>query len=83
MVISPAFGRDDTVYVTSSEGLLRSRDRGSTWELMDERLNSQQVLALLISPDYESDRTVFANTGSLGIFRSVDEGANWVTATAG
>ena len=83
MAISPAFVRDDTLYVTSSEGLLRSRDRGSTWELMDARLNSQQVLALLISPDYESDRTIFANTGSLGIFRSVDEGASWVTATSG
>ena len=83
MAISPAFLRDGTLYVTSSEGLLRSRDRGSTWELMDERLNSQQVLALLVSPDYESDRTIFANTGSLGIFRSVDEGASWVTATSG
>ena len=83
MAISPAFGRDGTLYVTSSEGLLRSRDRGSTWELLDERLNSQQVLALLVSPDYESDRTIFANTGSLGIFRSVDEGASWVTATSG
>ena len=38
---------------------------------------------MLVSPDYESDRTIFANTGSLGIFRSVDEGRSWVTATSG
>ena len=83
MAISPEFALDGTLYASSSEGLIRSRDRGSSWELLDERLNSQQVLALLISPDFGSDRTIFANTGSLGIFRSADGGESWVTATSG
>ncbi len=83
MAISPDFNRDGTLFASTSQGLLRSRDRGTTWSVIDESLGSHQVLALLISPDFESDSTIFANTGSLGIFRSVDGGASWGAVVTG
>lgn len=83
MAISPGFTRDGTLFVSTSEGLLRSRDSGANWTMIDERLGSLQVLALLISPDFESDNTIFANTGSLGIFRSTNAGDSWTIVTEG
>ena len=83
MAISPAFARDGILYVSSSQGLLLSGDRGRTWEVIDETLGSHQVLALLISPDFGSDNTIYANTSSLGIYRSVDRGRSWDIVTTG
>ena len=83
MAISPAFARDGTLYVSTSQGLLRSRDRGQTWDVIDESLGSHQVISLLISPDFGSDNTIFANTSSLGIYRSVDGGESWDIVTTG
>ena len=83
MAISPAFARDGTLYVSTSQGLLRSRDGGQTWEVIDESLGSHQVIALHISPDFGSDNTIFANTSSLGIYRSIDGGVSWGTVTTG
>ena len=83
MTISPAFARDGTLYVSTSQGLLRSRDGGQPWEVIDESLGSHQVIALHISPDFGSDNTIFANTSSLGIYRSIDGGVSWGTVTTG
>ena len=38
---------------------------------------ADRVLSLSISPDFYSDKTIFAGTEKAGIFRSTDSGTTW------
>jgi photosystem II stability/assembly factor-like uncharacterized protein len=77
VTLSPQFTADHTVFAGAEGGILRSFDGGETWlaELMPAP--PPVVAALLVSPAFEEDGTVFAATLEDGVFRSADRGAHW------
>lgn len=58
------------------DGIFRSANRGERWSPWNFGLLDLNVLALAISPCFESDETIFAGTES-GIFRSTNGGRAW------
>ena len=84
LVVSPSYPADKTLFsVVENRGVFRSGDAGATWTLLDRGLpatggNSPQPIArLLFSPEYASDKTVFA-AGRAGLFRTTNRGDEWV-----
>lgn len=63
---------------TKGQGVLRSADRGKTWQ--PSGLQGQVVKAIAVSPS-EPD-AVYAGTKPACIFRSGDEGAHWEELSA-
>ena len=82
MAISPAFADDGTVFAGISGGVLKSTDRGDSWDRANKGLTSRFVPALVVSPAYASDGTLFAGTTGDGVFKSVDGGGSWTQAEA-
>jgi hypothetical protein len=64
-------------------GIYRSSDRGRTWEPASEGLAARSMSALLVSPAYVEDRTLFAAGIEDGVLRSQDAGASWERAADG
>ena len=63
------------VYIGTSRGeIIKSSDRGGSWKTVGRLNNSVQ--RIIISP--ADSRLIFTATASKGIFRSADNGANWV-----
>lgn len=74
LAVSPAFGADGLVLAgTEADGLLRSTDRGKTWQPVAE-LAGGGVLAVACSPS--DPQTIAAATGD-GIAISRDGGVHW------
>lgn len=83
LVVSPAFDRDQTLFVASfGGGVFRSVDAGRTWTAMSRGLIEQHVALLAISPDYERTHTLFALTHSGTLYRSQDAGQSWKVTCA-
>ena len=83
LAISPFFDTDSTLLIGTSKGIFRSTDRGDTWQKVIRGIPGYQELnphvpvnALAISPNFDSDSTLFAVTGR-GTFRSTDRGDTW------
>lgn len=77
VVLSPAYGRDLTVFFgTRRHGIWVSRDGGATTEQV---LDTGGVISrsVAISPAYERDGTVFAALRGGEIYRSKDRGLTW------
>lgn len=73
---------DDEVFVTGSDGVWRSADRGGTWTSMDDGLYDGGMAVVAGHPT--CPQVVF--TGSRctgGLFRSDDWGTTWANAAAG
>ena len=75
---SPDFGSDGTVFAGSaaSSGLYVSKDRGESWlrtSLLTDEV-SAPVLAISVSPDFRSDRTLLVSVRGHGLLRSTDGG---------
>ncbi len=65
-------------FAACGSGLYRSLDGGLSWELL--RISQEQLTtAVAVSPDFASDRSVFAAVKG-GILRSSDGGDTWFTA---
>lgn len=92
---SPAYAGDRTVFAAyHPEGLLRSVDGGASFSKIWHGCGDP-VVAVVTSPDYPADRTLFAlvrrltvlrkNTPTLndGIYRSRDAGETWQRVTKG
>jgi len=64
--------------------IYRTEDAGRTWVLSPLNLPPEDnwVRSLVFSPDFASDRTVFAGTDN-GLFRSRDAGATWTPIGVG
>jgi photosystem II stability/assembly factor-like uncharacterized protein len=69
------------VYVSSSHGVLKTRDGAATWSPINEGLEHSQVLAFAIDPTAPS--TVYAGTFANAIYKSSDGGQLWRPANVG
>jgi hypothetical protein len=76
-VLALAVPSRDTVFVgTDADGILRSDDGGRTWAGANPGLLDLTILALVLSPNFASDRLAFAATAS-GVYRTRNEGRSW------
>jgi len=58
--MSPGYAADGTVFATTTAGVFVSRDRGTSFVAWSEALDPPSIVALAVSPDYSSDRLVYA-----------------------
>ncbi|MCB0046943.1 MAG: exo-alpha-sialidase [Caldilineaceae bacterium] len=61
VALSPQFGEDQTIFMVSIVGLIKSTDGGVTWELLYESTQWGRGLlpdTIAFSPDYAADQTV-------------------------
>jgi len=82
IAFSPEFSLDNTVYLSTFEGVHISRDRAETWRHLEVYTN-RFMRGVGISPDYANDGTVFAGSYGGGILGSTDYGDNWTTQSTG
>ncbi len=78
VALSPRFATDKTVFAGVHGAILRSHDRGATWQVAELRTPPPIVTCLAVSPNYEQDGILFAGTLEDGVFRSADRGGRWV-----
>jgi photosystem II stability/assembly factor-like uncharacterized protein len=77
MAVSPAFARDETLFVGTDSGIFRSTNGGRAWREVDFPLDMAPVLSLAVSPAYFQDGTLIAGTEAHGLYRSEDKGRTW------
>lgn len=84
LVSTPGNNPDRAVFVLISDQLFRGDVGGGPWKNLVNGLDTQFVFtSLVVSPSYESDRTVFVSTAGDGVYRSIDGGQNWQSIVAG
>jgi len=67
------------LFVGTSDGVYKSRDRGKTWRPAGDALRGLQVWALLVHPSVPG--LVYAGTGPCRLFCSEDYGETWLEAS--
>lgn len=89
VAISPNFAQDHTV-LAATAGLtlklgvmvvFKSTDGGVNWTVSPGLLNNNPLYALIFSPGYSQDQTVFA-AGQTGLFMSTDGANSWTTLSS-
>ncbi len=79
---SPDYAQDRTVFLAAFEGLHRSLDGADRWRHLN--VYSQKLLrSLSPSPEFATDRTVFAGSYGGGVYRSMDGGDAWTAVSTG
>ena len=69
-----------TIYLsTFSVGILRTTNRGETWQ--PGGLSAEDIYAVAINP--QNDAVLYAGTAGNGLFRSLDAGGSWQHSQAG
>lgn len=78
IAVSPSFGDDGLVAVGTSNGLFVSRDRGATFGVVRNGLqsHSQSITGVSCSPDYARDHLMLVGTED-GLYRSDDGGTKF------
>ncbi len=61
---------------SATEGLFVSEDEGRSWQSRNSGLPDRAVIALVLSPDFQQDRTAFLATEE-GLHRTADGGSSW------
>ena len=79
---SPEFADDGTAFAGVVGGILKSSDRGDSWQVVAGS-EDRTANAVAVSPDFSRDRTVFAGTKHAGLLRSRDAGETWLPANSG
>lgn len=76
IAISPRFVSDQTIFVGTRQngGIFRSVDGGATYSLVLSK--ARRIESLVISPDFLTDKTLYASFGS-GVFKTVNGGETW------
>ncbi|MBC7234845.1 MAG: hypothetical protein H5T69_03310, partial [Chloroflexi bacterium] len=64
LCLSPAYAQDGMLFAVDDDGLYRSRDRGESWERLEDGLPAMDSrygyhLTLAVSPAFAEDRTLF------------------------
>ena len=73
-VAAPASPAGPLFYAGTTAGCFRSNDLGKTWEPFNDGLTSPYIQALVASPRFDKDRTLFAGTLGSGVMRSSNGG---------
>lgn len=82
IAVSPNFANDGTLFTGGFDGRLYvSHDGGTTWMTRTVAMTASTINALVVSPAYVTDTTVFAGCHG-GLFRSEDGGATWTPEAA-
>jgi hypothetical protein len=87
---SPHYATDQTIFVLwstynpfTSQGVYRSTDGGTSWELVNTGLRSANVYRLAFSPGYAQDRTLtllnldYGLSNKVFLMASKDNGHSW------
>lgn len=84
-VMAVAFAPDDgdTVFAGAHGAVLRSDDRGRTWEETQVGDDAEAVTAVAPSPTFGADGTVFAGMADSGVYRSTDGGRSFDRTSSG
>jgi len=80
VTFSPAYKQDSLLFAATLRPptILRSLDTGRSWTAADSVFpEGTHIIALLPSPGYASDQTIFALTTTGLLYRSRDGGRNW------
>lgn len=73
---------EQVVYVSAYDaGLFRTGDGGQTWEDRSATLPDRRIREITIDP--ASPATLYATGDSGYVYKTVDEGLHWITATTG
>jgi len=80
--ISPNYGLDQMLFLSTFEGFWNSKDGGSSWNY-SEVLPSYLVRSLSVSPNYSQDQSVVASTYGGGMINSDDACQTWETGNTG
>ncbi len=72
LALDPADG--STLY-TGSHRVWRTRDDGTTWEILSPSLDGSDITAIAIAPS--DPRVLYIGTENGGFFRSTDRGRTW------
>jgi photosystem II stability/assembly factor-like uncharacterized protein len=75
--LSPVFAQDQTLFVTTQQGVYRSQDGGQRWESSTFGLHDLQTLCIVCAPDYASSEVVWVGTAQGGFYRSRNGGRSW------
>lgn len=67
----------DIVYAATTKGILKSKDKGTNWELILDKKMSVEMIMNPISPEYLTVGVGGIDADDFGIFTSIDGGANW------
>lgn len=102
LTVSPDYANDKTVFAAVVEAasaddpaavarLVISRDGGASWEYSRETFDGRDVVSIACSPEYATDRSVYAGTfreakdskgPEVAIWRSEDGGRSWIPLTS-
>jgi len=70
VVFSPAYGKDQTVFVAGAGGLFSSTDGANSWT----SLSASFLVSLALSPNFANDNMLFVVTNQNKIYRSANRG---------
>ncbi|MCX7668456.1 MAG: hypothetical protein N2439_00090, partial [Anaerolineae bacterium] len=90
LATSPAFDSDGMAFAATDGGLLRTRNRGNTWERLGGGLpgagndpTADDVRRVYLSPAFPTDGTLLALLADGRLFRSSDGGDTWTLLSIG
>jgi photosystem II stability/assembly factor-like uncharacterized protein len=72
LAASPAYARDRTLFVATSDGVFVSRDGGASLTCWSDGLEPSATVAVALSPGYADDRLVYALGLGGSIWRRLD-----------
>ncbi|MFQ5885640.1 MAG: hypothetical protein ACE5II_00230 [Anaerolineae bacterium] len=76
LMVSLAYARDGSLWLLTPSHLYRSKDGGESWQRADQGLEGLELERLVLSPDYEADKTSLVTVGR-GVYITRNEGGEW------
>jgi photosystem II stability/assembly factor-like uncharacterized protein len=70
-----------TLFAGTKDGIYKSTDAGSTWQLLNAELTTRERMDLVIDP--LTPATLYVGLANRGVFKSTDGGASWREASTG
>ena len=84
VAVSAAEYSQNHVFILITDQIFRLEGPGSSWKNLVNGLNNKYLFtSLSISPQYETDKTLFVASAGDGIYRSTDGGDSWQKVNAG
>lgn len=83
LAFSPNFAHDHTFFAATAEGVLRTQDRGVSWESSTFGLHDLEILCIACAPDFATSEVLWVGTMNGGFYRSRNGARSWRDAGAG